>query len=64
MAIALFLALVLRVCLETLLKRRLKGLQTSCQLHAFLEFQAPFAKPGEAPVKPTNFLLSPSRLRI
>ena len=49
MAIALFLALVLRVCLETLLKRRLKGLQTSCQLHAFLEFQARLRSPAKPP---------------
>ena len=56
---ALFLALVLCVCLQTLLKRRLKGLQTSCQMHAFLEFQAPFAKPGEAPAKPTRSLRGP-----
>ena len=70
MVIALFLALALCVCLQTPLKRRLKGLKTSYQMHAFLEFQALFREarrsPREAHAKPpwSNFLPSPSRMHI
>ena len=49
MVIALFLALALCVCLQTPLKRRLKGLKTSYQMHAFLEFQALFREARRSP---------------
>ena len=52
MVIALFLALVLCVCLQTPLKCRLKGLQTYHQTQAVLEFQALFRKARRSPKPP------------
>ena len=57
--------MVIALCfwLPTPLKRRLKGLETSHQTHAFLEFQALFCEarrsPREAPAKPTRSFRGP-----
>ena len=60
---ALFLALAPCFCLQTPLKRHLKGLQMSHQTHAFLEFPPLFREalrsPCEAPAKPTRSLRGP-----